>query len=254
MKFRVLAGATILSVTVSAGHADAQTAPVLQPAGANPDGPSPAQAAFPTLEPAPAVAAPTPPPATAAAPASAPVHSLPPPPLTPDSDGAPAADRPAPPAGQSYFGFGAQLGFYNPNGLVVHVGVPAVAIEASAGFAPLLLSYRSDSQYEDNELKFLVPFEVSTQLVIHAVTFKHDMRGNLLLGYRYNRALGQGITLGGEIESRVTRKLVLQGLWGVSFYPDASDHLRRDRVPSDAEFKFPPWLGYGLSVGLLFYP
>jgi hypothetical protein len=158
------------------------------------------------------------------------------------------------PEGQANFAFGAQIGFYNPNGLTVHVGVPAIAIEATAGFAPLLLSYESYSSYEDNALKFLMPFEVSPQLVIHVLTFKHEMRGNLLLGYRYNRVLGQGATIGGELESRVTRKLALQGSWGISYYPDAIDRLRGNQVPSDASFKFPPWFGYGLSVGLLFYP
>ncbi|MEO6600980.1 MAG: hypothetical protein ABIQ16_13960 [Polyangiaceae bacterium] len=203
-----------------------------------------AHAGLPPVNPAAAPPAPAPPP-----------PALAPPPPIPKSNGARVGEeQTSAPEPQAYFAFGPQIGLYNPNGLTVHIGVPAIAIEATAGFAPLVLSYESPSRNQANVLKFLMPFEVTPQLVIHAVTFRHEMRGNLLLGYRYNRALGNGVTLGGELEGHVSRKVVLQGLWGISYYPDAVDRLRGGRVPPDAAFKFPPWFGYGLSVGLLFYP
>lgn len=241
---------------VSEGLAGAQTAPAPDPA-AHAEAPAPAQAAFPPLEPTPAPTSTAPPPAA----------TQPPPPaqpatraLTPESDkpvsvqATPIGDAQEQAASQSYFGFGVQAGFYDPNGLTVRVGVPAIALQVSAGFAPLLLSYQSYSSGERNALKFLMPFEVSPQLVLHAINLRHEMRGNLLLGYRHNRVLGNGFTFGGELESRVTRKLVLLGSWGISIYSEAENRLRGDQVPADTDFKFPPWFGYGFSVCLLFYP
>ncbi|MET0791733.1 MAG: hypothetical protein ABW061_09455 [Polyangiaceae bacterium] len=250
MKFRVLGLVGImLGVVVSiTGRAWAQ--PSTDTAGPIPRASE--QAAVPVPAPAPEpVAAPAP---GAAPPAPAPTAEAPSAPAGRKQESSAVVLPKLAPEPQRNFGFGAQIGFYNPNGLSVRFGARAISVELTAGFAPLLVNYESYSARQDNELKFLMPFEVTPQFVIHAVTFKHEMRGNLLLGYRYNTALGHGATLGGELESSIGRKLVLQGLWGITYFPDAIDHLRGDQVPADASFHFPPWFGYGLSVGLLFYP
>ncbi|MEO7034354.1 MAG: hypothetical protein ABI548_10695 [Polyangiaceae bacterium] len=152
---------------------------------------------------------------------------------------------------QENFGFGAQLGFYNPSGLTVRAGVRAISLDVTAGFVPLLLDYGST---QNPSLKLLAPFEVTPQVLIDVVNFKNDIRGGLRFGYRYNTALGYGLTVGGQIGKRVTKKLLLEGLWGISYYPHASDNLRGDQMPADTHFNLPPELGYGLSVGLLYYP
>lgn len=236
MKFRVLGMGMVVGVSVwIVGHAGAQTAPIVtQPAAAEP--------------------APTPEAAPAPAPAPAPVKQLtptPPPPHAAQSDGGSREASTPESSEQANFGFGAQIGFYNPNGLSVRAGAPAISLEVSAGFVPVLLSY-GDSQHPD--LKFLFPFEVSPQLVIHAVTFRNGITGAALLGYRYNVVLGHGATLGGQIEKRISRKLVAEGMLGFSYYPDAADRLRGDQVPVDTSFNFPPQLSEGITVGLLFYP
>jgi hypothetical protein len=154
-------------------------------------------------------------------------------------------------ARQQNFGFGAELGFYNPSGIALRAGARDLSLDVAAGFVPVLLSYGSAP---NPKLKLLVPLEVSPQLLIHAITFRDDIRGGLRLGYRYNAALGHGATLGAQIGKRVTRKLLLEGVWGVSYYPNAADRLRGNQVPRDTSFNFPPQLGYGLTVSLLFYP
>jgi hypothetical protein len=158
---------------------------------------------------------------------------------------------PPEPSEQANFGFGAQIGFYNPNGLTVRAGSQLISLEVSAGFAPVLLSY---GDRRDPELKLLFPFEVTPQLVLQVGEFRNGITGAVLLGYRYNVALGHGATLGGQIEKRISRKLVAEGMWGLSYYPGASDRLRGDQVPTRTSFNFPPEIGGGITVGLLFYP
>lgn len=241
MKFRVLGVAAVMlgaavSITSRAGAQAGVTGTEPKAAAPEPTAP-PAEAAFPPVEESTPPALPTPA-AEVAGPSArsdAPVETLP-------------QRRPDP---QAYFGFGAQVGFYNPNGFSARVGVPAISLEATVGFVPVLLDY-GDSQHP--ELKFLMPFEVSPQLVIHAVTFRNDIRGNLLLGYRYNAALGHAPTIGGQIEKRVSRHWLIEGMWGISYYPDAADRLRGNQVAKDTDFQFPPQLGAGISIGALFYP
>ena len=52
----------------------------------------------------------------------------------------------------------------------------------------------------------------------------------------------------------MSRHWPLEGIWGLSNYPDAADHLRGDQVPNDTSFNVPPELGYGLSFAASFYP
>jgi len=237
MKFRATVALIILIVSFSiTGPVGAQTAPAV-------------------TEPAPDVVAPVTPEAAAPAPAA-------PSPAPERSSPAPAAPSlnevdvwrvasALEPSEQANFGFGAQIGFYNPNGLSVRAGSRTISLEVSAGFVPVLLSY-GDSRSPD--LKLLFPFEVTPQLVIHATTFRHGITAAALLGYRYNMALGHGATLGGQIEKRIAPKLVVEGMLGFSYYPDAANRLRGDQVPEGTTFNFPPQLGEGITVGLLIYP
>jgi hypothetical protein len=177
-------------------------------------------------------------------------------PPTPESDNAAktASATPAeatPDAPQENFGFGAQIGSANPSGVIVRVGARAISLDVTAGFVPVLLDY---GNAQSPSLKLLAPFEVTPQVLIDVVNFKNDIRGGLRFGYRYNTALGYGLTVGGQIGKRVSKKLLLEGLWGISYYPRAADNLRGDQVPAGTSFNFPPQLGYGLSVGLLYYP
>ncbi len=165
-----------------------------------------------------------------------------------------AQEKPAPaPAalGQEHFAFGPTLGFGNPNGLQVRAGDKALALDVTAGFAPILFNY-GDSR--DPSYKLLVPFEVSPQIVIHALTFRNEIRGAVRLGYRYNVTLGHGATLGAQIHKRMSRHVALEGAWTLSYYPNAAERLRGDAVPDGASFNFPPQLNAGLSVSLLYYP
>ncbi len=240
--FRVLGVGAVLTILFSStGRVAAQEATAGPTEPAATPGPPVAPASEPATAATPpaATAKPTPAAAVAVAPSAPPAEASVSESNTPKS------------TGQEAFGFGAQLGFYNPNGVTVRVGARAIAVQVTAGFIPVLLSYGSS---RSPDLKFLMPFEVTPQLVIHAVTFKDDIRGALLLGYRYNTALGHGATLGAQIEKRVSRTVVLEGMWGLSYYPKASDHLRGDQVPEGTSFNFPPELGYGLTVGILYYP
>jgi len=168
----------------------------------------------------------------------------------PPAEPGPSGVVEAPPV-QENFGMGAQLGFFNPSGLSVRAGARALSLDVSAGFVPVLLSYGGS---RSPDLKFIAPFEVSPQLLIDVVQFKHEMRGGLRLGYRYNTALGHAATLGGQIGKHISPHLLLEGVWGLSYYPRASDRLRGDQVPAGTSFNFPPELGYGLTVDLLYYP
>ncbi len=231
--------------------------PSAEPSAAPPSAAAPATTAPTTTAPtttAPTTTAPTTTAPTTTAPTTtAPVASS----ITHESDESSAsaaeteAEAEAEAEAQDNFGFGAQIGFYNPNGLTVRAGARAISLELTAGFVPYLLSYGS-SQHP--ELKFVFPFEVTPQLVIHAVTFKNGVSGAALLGYRYNVDLGHGTTLGGQIEKRISRKLVAEGMLGFSYYPDASDRLRGHQVPKDTSFNFPPQISEGITIGLLFYP
>jgi hypothetical protein len=90
-------------------------------------------------------------------------------------------------------------------------------------------------------------------LVINAVTFPREIRGALRLGYRYNAALGHAGTLGGQLGKRWGHFL-LEGLWGISIFPNAEDKLRGKEVPANASFDLPPALGWGLSVNFMYFP
>lgn len=162
----------------------------------------------------------------------------------------PRANKPSAAVGQEHFGFGAGLGFYNPSGVVLRAGTRHVSLEASAGFTPLLLSYGGS---RNPDLKLIAPLEVSPQLVFEILEFPKEIRGGLRLGYRYNAALGQGGTFGGQLGKRWGR-LLLEGVWGISIYPKAGDELRGDQVPAGTSFNFPPEFSYGLTVQILYYP
>lgn len=152
---------------------------------------------------------------------------------------------------QHHFGFGAQLGFYNPNGLAVRGGWQSLSLEAAAGFTPTVLSYGGNS---NPKLKLIAPFEVTPQLLLGDIKLGASIHGAFRVGYRYNWALGHGGTVGGQISKRYGH-LQLEGLWGITIYPDAPEQLRSaDTVPDRTSFNFPPALTWGLTVGLLYYP
>ena len=153
--------------------------------------------------------------------------------------------------GQGNFALGAQVGFYNPNGLAVRAGFRPLSLEVAAGWAPTLLSYGSD---RDPKLKLLAPFELTPQLLLGDIKLGNEIHGAFRAGYRYNLTLGHGFTFGGQLSKRWGH-LQLEGLWGVSVYPNAVDELRdEDAVPENTSFNFPPSVTWGLSVGLMYYP
>jgi hypothetical protein len=153
--------------------------------------------------------------------------------------------------GQGNFALGAQVGFYNPNGLALRGGFRPISLEAAAGWVPTLLSYGSD---QDPKLKLLAPFEVTPQLLLGDIKLGNEIHGAFRIGYRYNLALAHGFTFGGQLSKRWGH-LQLEGLWGVSVFPNAADELRdEDAVPENTSFNFPPSVTWGLSVGLMYYP
>lgn len=212
-----------------------------------PDGPQTGLSA--DHSPAPAQSAPETEPASAPASQTAPAPPSGPPPRVPPPNLQPPA--PLQPVAQENFAFGPQIGFYNPNGLVLRLGARALSLDVTAGFVPVVVAYGPS---QSSSLKFLLPMEVTPQLLIHVLTFRDDVRGGLRLGYRYNTALGHGATLGGQIAKRISPRFQLEGLWGVTYYPHASRELRGEEFPEGTNFNFPPEFGYGLSVGLLYYP
>jgi len=152
---------------------------------------------------------------------------------------------------QENFGIGAQVGFYTPTGLSLRAGARTSSLEVAAGVMPTLLSY-SEGLYGD-KLKLIVPLEVAPTFLVEVLETKDHMRGGLRLGYRYNVALGQGGTLGGQLGKRFGHWL-LEGSWGICVYPKAEHNLRGDQVPQDASFKFPPFLNWGLNVSAFYFP
>jgi hypothetical protein len=152
---------------------------------------------------------------------------------------------------QRHFGFGAQLGFYNPNGLAARAGWLPLSIEAAAGFTPTLLSYGGN---QNPRLELIAPLELTPQILVGDIKLSSSIHGAFRTGYRYNWALGHGATFGGQLSKRYGH-LQLEGLWGISIYPDAARRVRDDgTVPETASFNFPPALTWGLTVGLLYYP
>jgi len=153
--------------------------------------------------------------------------------------------------GQQNFALGLQGGFYNPNGLFVRGGLEAASLELAGGFVPVLLSYGSDV---DPKLKVIAPLEVTGQLVLGALEVTSHTRMALRVGYRYNVDLGHGATLGGQATRRWGH-FQLEGLYGLTIYPDAADRLRvRGAIPADTHFNFPPSINGGLTIGVAYYP
>jgi hypothetical protein len=153
--------------------------------------------------------------------------------------------------GQRNFALGAQVGFYNPNGLVLRAGFRPISLEAAAGWVPTLLSYGGD---RDPTLKLIAPFEITPQLLVGDVEFGNEVHGAVRIGYRYNLTLGHGVTIGGQLSKRWGH-VQLEGLWGVSIFPDAIARLREEgAVPENPSYNFPPSLNWGLTVGLMYYP
>jgi uncharacterized membrane protein YfcA len=152
--------------------------------------------------------------------------------------------------GQENFGFGAGIGFVSPSGLVLRAGARVVSVEGAAGFMPALLSYGSQ---QNPQLKLIAPLEATGQVVFEVLEFPREIRGGLRLGYRHNLVLGPGGTLGGQIGKRWGH-LLLEGVWGISLYPDARDRLNGEQVPEGTSYNFPPELNWGLSVQVLYYP
>jgi hypothetical protein len=152
--------------------------------------------------------------------------------------------------GQENFGVGATVGFFNPNGLVLRGGARIVSLEVSGGFGITLLSYESNT---DHELKLLAPLEVTPQIVFDFLEFSREVRAGLRAGYRYNTALGSGGTVGGQLGKRWGH-LLLEGVGGITVYPNAGARLRGEEVPEGTDFNFPPEFNYGLTVQVLYYP
>ena len=160
--------------------------------------------------------------------------------------------QPSAAVGQENFGFGASVGFFNPNGAVLRLGARAVALDVTAGYALTALSYRTPVPAEmgaffsddigQAHVKFLAPLELTPQLLINVVTFPREIRGALRFGYRYNTALGHAGTIAGQIGKRWGH-LLIEGLWGISVYPKAEARLRDKEMPQDASFSLPPALG-----------
>lgn len=156
-----------------------------------------------------------------------------------------------PTEGQQNFALGAQVGFYNPNGLALRAGFRPISLEVAAGWVPTLLNYGSD---RDPKLKLIAPFELTPQLLLGDIKFGNKIHGAFRVGYRYNLALGHGFSFGGQLSKRWGH-LQLEGLWGMSVFPNAADELRdEDAVPQNTSFNFPPSVTWGLSVGLMYYP
>lgn len=152
---------------------------------------------------------------------------------------------------QHNLSLGAQVGFYNPNGLAVRAGFRPISLEVAAGWVPTLLSYGSD---RNPNLKLIAGFELTPQLLLGNIKFENKIHGAFRVGYRYNLMLGHGATLGGQLSKRWGH-LQLEGLWGVSVFPGAADKLRADHtVRAGTSFNFPPALNWGLTVGLMYYP
>jgi len=152
--------------------------------------------------------------------------------------------------GQENFGFGASLGFFNPNGLVLRGGMREASLEVAGGFGMTLLSYGPDAS---PELKLIAPLEIAPQLVFDFLEFRKGVIAGLRAGYRFNTALGSGATIGAQVGKR-WRHVRLEGLWGITVYPKAADRLRGEEVPEGTSFNFPPQIAWGLSVQLLYYP
>ena len=152
---------------------------------------------------------------------------------------------------QQNFAFGAQVGFFNPNGLAVRAGFRPISLEVAGGFAPTLLSYGGQS---DPDLKLIAPFEITPQLLLGDLKLGNKIHGAFRLGYRYNLKLGHGVTFGGQLSKRWGH-LQLEGLWGMSVFPGAVDKLSEEHtVPGNTSYNFPPSITWGLTVGLLYYP
>ena len=153
--------------------------------------------------------------------------------------------------GQQNFALGAQVGFYNPNGLALRAGFRPISVEAAAGWTPTLLSYGGD---DNPKLKLIAPLELTPQLLLGDIKLGNKIHGAFRLGYRYNLMLGHGFTFGGQLSKRWGH-VQLEGLWGVSVFPDAVFKLQEeDAVPANPRFNFPPSVNWGLTVGLMYYP
>jgi hypothetical protein len=153
--------------------------------------------------------------------------------------------------GQQNLALGAQVGFYNPNGLALRAGFRPISLEAAAGWAPTLLSYGGDRH---SKLKLIAPLELTPQLLLGDIQLGNKIHGAFRVGYRYNLTLGHGFTLGGQLSKRWGH-LQLEGLWGLSVFPNAVDELREENVlPENTSFNFPPSVTWGLTVGLMYYP
>ena len=173
-------------------------------------------------------------------------------PSEPEANAATAAPRrDAAPEGQENFGVGAQIGFFNPEGLALRAGARAISLEAAGGFVPILLSYGDRTA---PTLRLLFPAEATGQIIVHALTLGNDVRGALRMGYRYNAMLGHGATLGAQVAKRFGAHLQLEAMGGVSVYPDATNQLRGSEVSASEHFNYPPELGGGVTVGLMFFP
>jgi hypothetical protein len=157
------------------------------------------------------------------------------------------------PVGQEYFAVGPQLSFIQPNGLVLHAGLPEFALELSGGFVPLLLSYTTPD--DDLHIRLLAKLEADADVVVRVAHFKRTMSINVRGGYRYNELLGNGGGVGASFAKRFNRLLALDAGIGLSLFLDAEKRLREKEVPVGTRFgALPPSIGWGVSARLLIYP
>jgi hypothetical protein len=164
-----------------------------------------------------------------------------------------------PDGGQRNFGFGVQGGLFQATGAGVHLGVPAVALEASAGVGPVLVVYIDDqdpNDFErDVEYRFFAPLQFDGDLLVYLGTAGRLTPMGMRAGYRYNALLGHGFALGGYAQRALSRSFGLAAAYGLILFPDASDRvLDHADVPDTADVSVLTSLQIGLTVAILIFP
>lgn len=170
-----------------------------------------------------------------------------------ETEPAPAATV-ATPAGQRNIGVLLAIGSYTGFGAGVQAGSPALGVQATAGWVPLLVVLEAPEHAP--ELEFYSGYQVGGDAYVRALQGKRDTAIGVSLGYRYHSLMGSGMALGGYGTFRVNEWLDGFGQCGLVWFVAGEDELRAKKsLPEDVEFGWPgPSINYVISVGLLLFP
>ena len=155
---------------------------------------------------------------------------------------------------QRFFGVGATIGVWSGLGGIVGGGGDRVKGWLSGGYAPVLVF--ANAKTADKAIRFNAYNAYQVNGDVDITVMKRDRTElGVLLGYKFNSAIGHGGAVGLGVLYDLGAKVALDFSGGLAIFPSAQDRLDRNfAYPTDRSPALTPAIQCGANLGLIFYP